>query len=549
MAASDPQRRNPRVWSRLSMQILLANLAGLIVLLAGVLVLDQMREGLIEARIANLRSQAELIAGVLEEAATYGAPVPTLDVPRASSVMSSLYLADKAARVRLFDAKGALITDSAILLDKVRVAPLQPIEQPHGFFERLQVTGAGVIENVRNLPPFRRRIGEYTRTIQEEVSLALQGEAVAGERVGSNGARLVSVSVPVQRVLAVLGVVTVESGDVDAIIAAERRALVPFILVAVLVTILSSTLLTIFIAQPIRKLARAAEHIRRGGQHRTMPNLSRRRDEIGDLSQAFEAMTAALYDRLGAIESFAADVAHEIKNPLTSIQSVVETLPSIEDPERRARLLKILQNDVQRLNRLITDISAYSRLDADLARSRAEPVEIGRLLRNVVDGYGHNKAENLVPVRLDVAANVPDLIYGSEDALARVFQNLIDNARTFSPKGGAVKARLEAASFDNAGVPKNVRVIVEDEGPGIPEDSLENIFTRFYTDRPRAESFGTHSGLGLAIAKQICTAHKGRIWAENKKCETAKEDDAEAGKNAACAGARFIVELPTDMRS
>jgi len=545
MAAADHQRRHPRAWSRLSAQILLANLAGLFVLLAGVLVLDQMREGLIEARIANLRSQAELIAGVLEEAATYGEPKPTLDVPRASSVMSSLYLADEAARVRLFDAKGALITDSAILLDKVRVGPLDPVPEPHGLAERMRARVWSFAQKVRELPPFKRHIAEYTRTIQEEVSLALLGEAVAGERIGENGERLVSVSVPVQRVVAVLGVVTVESGDVDAIIAAERRALVPFILVAVLVTLISSTLLTIFIAQPIRKLARTAEHIRRGGQHRTMPDLSNRRDEIGDLSRAFEAMTAALYDRLGAIESFAADVAHEIKNPLTSIQSVIETLPAIEDPERRARLLKILQNDVQRLNRLITDISAYSRLDVDLARTRAGPIDLPRLLTDIVAGYGKKHAKSEVPVTLDIAMKTPNIIYGSEDALARVFQNLIDNARTFSPKGAKVHVRLEPRNVDGADKSEIVRIIIEDEGPGIPEQSLENIFTRFYTDRPEGEHFGSHSGLGLAIARQICTAHKGRIWAENKT--KLSEDNPEDG--TVVTGARFVVELPTDMRS
>ncbi len=544
MTTQAPHRRHPRAWSRLSAQILLANLAGLFVLLAGVLVLDQMREGLIEARIANLRSQAELIAGVLEEAATYGEPTPTLDVPRASSVMSSLYLADQATRVRLFDAQGGIVADSAILLDRVRVDPLAPLPKPHGMIERAQAAMIQFVDTVRDLPPFKRSIGDYTRTISEEVSLALLGEAVAGERIGGNGKRLVSVSVPVQRVVAVLGVVTVESGDVDAIIAAERRALVPFILVAVLVTLLSSALLTIFIARPIRKLARAAEHIRRGGPHRTMPDLSGRRDEIGDLSLAFEAMTAALYDRLGAIESFAADVAHEIKNPLTSIQSVVETLPAIKDPAQRAKLLKILQNDVQRLNRMITDISAYSRLDADLARRRAEPVDVRKLLGNIVSGYGHGTRVN-TPVVLDIAPQTPEIIYGSEDALARVFQNLIDNARTFSPKGGKVHVRLEPGVHNDADEFGTVRIIVEDQGPGVPEESLDNIFKRFYTDRPKSENFGAHSGLGLAIARQICTAHKGRIWAENRQTPSAQNGADQAGPT----GARFVVELPTDMRT
>ncbi len=524
-----------RIWSRLPAQILLANLAGLAVLLAGVLVLDQMREGLIEARIANLRSQAELIAGVLEEAATRGAPSPALDVERARSVMSGLYLADEASRVRLFDAKGALIADSAILFDRVKVKPLKPVERPGGLGARLAGAWSKMTKILAKLPPFNRRIGAHTRSLQEEVSLALSGEAVAGERLGRNGERLVSVSVPVQRVVAVLGVVTVESSDVDAIIAAERRALVPFILVAVLVTLLSSLLLTLFIARPIRKLARVAHQIRRGGPRRALPELSRRHDEIGDLSQAFEAMTKALYDRLGAIESFAADVAHEIKNPLTSIQSAVETLPGVKDSKKRGQLLKVLRNDVQRLNRLITDISASSRLDADLARTRAEPVDLPLLLNTIIASYEHTNSSN-VQVQLKIEPGAPGIVYGAEEALARVFRNLIDNAITFSPKGGQVLVRLSAAKHAGQTM---ARIDVEDEGPGIPPENLESIFKRFYTDRPQQESFGAHSGLGLAIARQICSAHRGRIWAHNR---------APDGHNAkgTRTGAIFSVELPAE---
>ena len=530
MAASAKPRQ--RIWSRLPAQILLANLAGLVVLLAGVLVLDQMREGLIEARIANLRSQAELIAGVLEEAATRGAPSPAMDIERARSVMSGLYLTDEAARVRLFDAKGALIADSAILFDRVRVKPLKPVKKPDKLRARTAASWTRLARAIGRLPPFNRRFGARTRSLQEEVSLALSGEAVAGERLGRNGERLVSVSVPVQRVVAVLGVVTVESSDVDAIIAAERRALVPFILVAVLVTLLSSLLLTLFIARPIRKLARVAHQIRRGGPRRALPELSRRHDEIGDLSQAFEAMTNALYDRLGAIESFAADVAHEIKNPLTSIQSAIETLPGVKDSKRRAKLLKILHDDVKRLNRLITDISASSRLDADLARTRAEPVDLPRLLKTIVAGYQHETPGH-VQVVLKIAPDAPGIIYGAEEALARVFRNLIDNAITFSPKGGVVQVRL---SRSDASGETMARIDVEDQGPGIPPENLESIFKRFYTDRAQKDGFGSHSGLGLAIARQICTAHRGRIWAQNRALGTPQ--------GSANTGAIFTVELP-----
>ncbi|VAV89743.1 Sensor histidine kinase ChvG, partial [hydrothermal vent metagenome] len=312
-------RKRKRRWalgfSRLSRQILLANMAGLLVLVAGVLVLDQMREGLIDARIANLRAQGELIAGVLEETATVGAPTPKMDANRARSVMNGLFLSDAAARVQLFDARGQMITDSDILRDQVRVDPLDPVVDQTSFRTRLSrwLSSAGRFVVEHN--PFAQNQRLPRRTRSEEIATALLGEAVAGERVDENGERVVSVSVPVQHVVAVLGVVTIESSDVNAIIAAEREALIPFIIVAVLVTLASSLTLTFLIARPIRSLALAADRIRRGGVRRSsIPDLSSRRDEIGDLSKSLESMTSALYERLDAIESFAADVSHEIKN-------------------------------------------------------------------------------------------------------------------------------------------------------------------------------------------------------------------------------------------
>ncbi len=530
-AARTPARtaRKRRAFSRLSMQILLANLTGLLVLLTGVLVLGEMREGLIDARIANLRSQAELIANVLEDAATTGAPTPRLDAARARSVLSGLSLADDAARVRLFDAKGALIADSLVLRDRVRVHPLSPVQKPDSWRNKALKAFDATLRWVKAQPPFKKQAPARLRSIAEEVSLALSGEVVAGERRGEEGVRLVSVSVPVQRVAAVLGVISVDSSDVDAIIAAERRALLPFVIVAALVTLLSTLLVTIMIARPIRKLAIAADQIRHGGSRRAIPNLSARGDEIGDLSQSLEAMTDALYERLDAIESFAADVSHEIKNPLTSIQSAVETLARIDDPVRRKRLLHVLQNDVQRMNRLITDIAISSRLDANLARARAEPVDIGLLLKDIIATYKPAASAGAKPkpppIKLEGVPSEPIIVYGAESALARVFRNLIDNALSFSPKGGVVRITLEQ---DETTTPPNLRIIVDDNGPGIPPENLESVFQRFYTDRPQKSRADTHSGLGLAIVRQIINAHRGRIEAQNRDK----------------GGARFTVELP-----
>ncbi len=537
-ATTTPDPKRSRTWgvSRLSRQILIANLSGLLVLVIGVLVLDEMRQGLIDARIANLRAQGELIAGVLEETSTVGSPIPRMDSERARTVMNGLFLSDAAARVQLFDEHGGMITDSNILRDQVRVDPLSPVRDEASFRKKLSDWLAMSGRYMAQFNPFSQNNSQIIRTRAEEVGFALLGETVAGERIDENGERVVSVSVPVQHVIAVLGVVTVESNDVSEIVAAERRALLPFIIVAILVTMMSSIMLTVLIARPIRSLAEAADRVRRsGGRQVNIPDMSSRRDEIGDLSKSLKSMTSALYERLGAIESFAADVSHEIKNPLTSIRSAVETLPNAKNAAARQKLLSILNSDVSRLDRLITDISASSRLDIDLARARAEPIDLPLFTRDILSIYQGLPAAKTVSIQFELAPGAPQILYGVEEPLARVLQNLIDNAITFSPKKGIVIVRLGARGEIEDRTESNpiARIEIEDQGPGIPPDNLETVFHRFYTDRPKGQKFGTHSGLGLAIVRQIVSAHKGRIWAENI-IDT-------AGK---ITGARFVVELP-----
>lgn len=496
----------------------------------GVLVLDGMRQGLIDARIANLRAQGELIAGVLEETATFGSPTPQMDPDRARVVMNGLFLSDGAARVQLFDQFGTMITDSNILRDQVRIDPLPPIGEGVTFRAKLSRWLTKTAQLFKQINPFSRSKQLPRRTRLEEVTTALLGETVAGERIDENEERVVSVSVPVQHVVAVLGVVTVESNDVDEIIAAERQALIPFIVVAVLVTLASSLTLTLVIARPIRSLALAADRIRRGRVRRaSIPDFSSRRDEIGDLSKSLESMTNALYDRLDAIESFAADVSHEIKNPLTSMRSAVETLPLAKNAAARKKLLKILNSDVSRLDRLISDISSSSRLDIDLARARAEPIDLPLFIIDIIDIYNNMKLEKPVRIQFEPALLVPRILYGAEQPLARVLQNLIDNAITFSPINGLITIRL--TKEDESAI-----LEIEDQGTGILQENLETVFQRFYTDRPKGQKFGTHSGLGLSIVRQIVTAHKGTIHAKNVI-------DAQ-GK---IAGARFVVQLPLNL--
>jgi len=531
--AAGVRQGRPLAFSALTRTILLFNLAGLIILVVGALILNEMRRGLIEARIGSLRGQGELIANVLVEDATLGEPVAQLDAEAARDVLSGLYVPDF-ARVRLFTIDGALIADSWRYSDRVNVRALPPIGE-RGAFNldpgALEKAFEGALR--ASVDPLRERRLTRNLTLEQEVAEAIaSGEAVPAERIDEDGERVISVSLPVQRVSAVLGVLTLEASDVDDIVAAERRALIPFILVAVVVTILTSLLLTLFIARPLRRLALAADQVRRAGPRRAaIPDLSGRRDDIGDLSAALKAMTEALYERIDAIERFAADVSHEIKNPLTSIRSAVETLPAIKDPDSRAKLLDVLKSDVGRLDRLITDISRASRLDAELAREQGRPVDLKAMLADIADLYEAVRKDGEARIAFVDEAEGPVRVIALEGLLGQVFRNLLDNARTFSPPDGAITLRLADDGAIEGG--RAAVVTVEDEGPGVPPGNLETIFERFYTERPPGAAFGGHSGLGLSIARQIVEGHGGRIRAENR-----------AGPDGAVCGARFHVLLP-----
>jgi two-component system sensor histidine kinase ChvG len=351
---------------------------------------------------------------------------------------------------------------------------------------------------------------------------------VAGVRRGEDGVRVVSVSIPIQHVQAVLGVLTLEARDVDAIIARERAELMPFILIAIGVTLASSLLLTRMIAQPVRRLSRAADSVRLSRARAiSLPDLAARKDELGDLTRSLQDMTDALSERMDAIESFAADVAHEIRNPLTSLRSAVETLDLITEPAARERLLGILKNDVQRLDRLVTDISNASRLDAELSRDQPKIVDLERLVADIIALYQAASKPGQVTVRFDGAGGLEHArVLGREGPLGQIFRNLIDNARSFSPPGGEVVVSLQR---DHG----RIIATVSDTGPGIPPENLETVFERFYTSRPKGAAFGGNSGLGLSIARQIAEAHGGSLQARNR-----------AGEGGKVAGAEFTLSLP-----
>lgn len=527
------------MFSRLARVIFLSNLIGLAILVFGSLALNQYTAELIKARLENLQSQASLITSVMGETATgYGAGAQ-LDVDRARSFLDQVNLAP-GWRVRLYGKDGRLLADHDSQSDVISVEPLKPIKGDEGganiavrLWSAIRVKTSGMLHAL----PWRvHRRTTLRRDLPGDIRRALGGEIVGGERYDSGDNLIVSISLPVTRVQEILGAVTLESSDVEDIIASERRALTPFIGLAILAALLSSIALTISIVQPLRQLARAAEIVGKSSTRRgDIPNFSNRGDEIGDLSVVLSDMTTGLYSRIDDIANFAADVAHEIKNPLTSLRSASDTLKHVKTAEQRDKLIEIIQSDVIRMDRLITDISRASKVDAGLARETAQSIKVYDILEHITEFYQQTRSGESASVQLDTPPKTTEdaalYIRAFETPFAQVLRNLIDNALTFSPIDGTVKVSAHA---ENGVKARTVVIHVEDEGPGIPADSLETIFERFYTERPKGAQFGSHSGLGLAISRQIITAHSGAIHAENRV------------EDGVIKGARFVIRLPQD---
>jgi two-component system sensor histidine kinase ChvG len=546
-------------FSSLTRRIVSLNLAGLVALVASILYLSQFRAGLIDARAQSLLVQAEIIAGAIAASATvqtnaitvdperlldlklgdsYGGTddYSPLDFPinpeRVAPVLLTLISPTK-TRARIFDPNGSLLLDSRDL-ETVLSYPLPPPSQKPGLLERA-LTSVRIWLNRGDLPLYRE-LGPGGGRSYEEVAGALQGQKRSMVRVNSRGEVIVSVAVPVLRSRAIHGalMLSTQGDDIDQMVTAERLAILKVGGVAAAVMIMLSLLLASTIAGPVRRLADSAERVRRRTKSRVeIPDFTRRRDEIGHLSGALRDMTGALYSRIEAIEMFAADVAHELKNPLTSLRSAVETLPLARNETSRARLLEVIEHDVKRLDRLISDISDASRLDAELQRHDAAPVDLRRLLTTLASVANETKLGHDVAVETRFEGRSPTdnlAVTGHDSRLGQVISNLLSNAQSFSEPGSKVRLICRRARSE-------VEIVVDDDGPGIRDDALERIFERFYTDRPH-QGFGQNSGLGLSISKQIIEAHGGRIWAENR----AGPPDADGAPTV--AGARFVVRLP-----
>jgi len=515
-----PRRRLTRFGgSRLGGLILALNLLSLLILLGGALALNEWSTGLIKTRQQSLLGQAELLAKVLsDEDYTRGEPIPELNPTQSAKVLIDRFV-PAGQRARIFDRDGVLIADSFDVSDTIEGEPLPPA-RPAG-------TPAPSDEKDRRAAETLERANA---ALGDEILAALAGDPQATVRRSENGKRVVSVSLPIRHVQQVLGVLTLEASDVDQILGAQRRALVPFALVALGVNLFASLLLHLFVARPVMRLSAAADQVRlQRARAISLPDLEDRKDEIGDLARSLETMTRTLSDRMDAIEAFAADVSHEIKNPLTSIRSALETLDLVKDQDKRDRLTTVLQQDVRRLDRLITDISNASRLDAELSRDRPRPVDLGVLLTDIVGVYETTSKPGEAPVTLGLAVDAAARVMGRDGPLGQVFRNLIDNARSFSPEGATVRVSVRRDDAD--ALP--LHVCIEDDGPGIPPENLETVFERFYTSRPRGAAFGSNSGLGLSIVRQIVEAHGGTVTATNRT-------DA----SGAVQGARFEVALP-----
>ena len=517
--------------SRIARLIFASNLAGILVLVVGSLVLNEMRVGLIKARKDSLATQGNLIVSVLAQGATVGDPEPALEGQRARRILKRLELPSTVS-ARLYDRQGNLVGDYALLSDKVKDQALPDIEKPNPFTSAANGISNTIDSVSRSLQSRAGKSLFQPLTLDQELALALRGEVVAGERFTDDGQRIVSVSVPVKRVSAVVGILTLEASDVAEIVRRERAALLPFMLVAIAVSLMSASLLTYMIARPLRRLSLAADRVRTGAAEKLeLPSITKRQDEIGELAGSLEAMTAALFDRIVANEAFAADVAHELKNPLTSIRSAVETSERVTDPVAQEKLRKVIASDVRRLDRLITDISNASRLEAEVARQPNERFDLSKLLTELAETYDAIRDDGDPHVSFRIEEGTESIeVMGREGPLGQVFRNLIENARSFSPPNGKVMITSQGVKADGRDW---IETLVEDEGPGIPPDKLEKIFNRFYTDRPKGTKFGLNSGLGLSIVLQIIETHRGSVEASNRM-------DGDGN----ITGARFTVRIP-----
>lgn len=520
--------------SPLTLRILAVNVMALVLLAVGLLFLDRYQLTLIDSELGNLGVEAELMADAIGLGAVENndVDVPALSLDASRTILQRMVRPVR-ARAQMFGPDGQLLLDSSLAIRpdgqvSVLALPGGDDEGPLSVFTKIYDWIFNSLPR-RDAYPLYHSALLMNATNLAEGARALSGDGASAVYRTPDGRLVFNVAVPIQNYRQVLGVLMLShnSAESDEALRRVRLNILLIFLGSLGITVLLSLYLAGTIARPIRRLAAAAEKTRLGETRLHIPDFTKRGDEIGDLSGALRAMTDALWQRLEAIERFAADVAHEIKNPLTSLRSAVETAARVQDPARQRQLLGIVLHDVKRLDRLISDISGASRLDAELARAAPEPVDIGGLLTALVEvHHATREPGDLSPeLMLEIDPTAKLQVLAIEDRLMQVFQNLIANAVSFSPSGSVIRIVVVR-------IAGQVRVAIEDDGPGIPPDKAEAIFERFYSERPSGETFGTHSGLGLSISRQIITAHRGQIKAENR-----------LDQDGRVLGARFTVTL------
>lgn len=532
-----PASRRSLWQSPLTRRILVLNIMALLVPVLGLLYLPTYRDSLLQSELELLKTEGSLFSGALAASGVVTGPLGDEKLVPEISRQTIRRLVDVSkTRARLFTPDGTLIADSFLLSGPggiVTVTPLPPLDPDAGVMWKW-VSGAydwvfDRLPNSRILQPYQEAAVQNAADYQEVVK-AMDGDSATFVRDAGKGKMILSAAVPVQRYRQVLGalLLTKQGDDIEGTLRDTRLTILGVSGIALGVTVLLSLYLASTIALPIHRLADAADRVRRAkGRQKAIPDLSARGDEIGDLSGALRDMTEAVWRRMDAIEGFAADVAHEIKNPLTSLRSAVETVARVEDPLQQKKLMSIILDDVQRLDRLISDISDASRVDAEMSRAEAEPVKLRDLVLAIADIHAVTGKESAPRVKTHLPDEDDLAVLGTEGRLGQVMRNLVANAISFSPPQGTIVLAARR-------VGRQVALTVDDEGPGIPPDKLAAIFERFYSERPKGEKFGTHSGLGLSISKQIVEAYGGALRADNR-----------VDAKGQILGARFTVTLLT----
>ena len=529
-AKKHKMKRKSRFISPLTIRIMLVNIFALIFLGVGILYVDQVQKTLMQSRI---------MAGALGESATENPDATILLIEPAKNILTRLVGVTN-IRTRYFDLNNELLIDSRDFdINRVEV---EDIMSKQLGVDNIWELASGKVRILLDKIQKRDALEKYYEVENEmatdypEVLEAIDGEISSRIRRLDEDLDIITVAVPIQRFRRVLGalMVSTDTGDVYDAVQNVRMTIIQFFCASLIITLLVSLFLAKTIVRPILRLARSADTISLGGKS-NIPDLSFRNDEIGDLSRSFRDMTMVLEKQIDAVANFAADVSHELKNPITSMRSAIETMDYAKTEEDTKKLKAIIGQDVKRLDRLISDISDISRLDAEMSHAKMKQVNLTMLLQTMVNIYLSTQKNNIPNIIMEFKkrrfklknGNIsPYFVRGLDGQLSQVIRNLIDNAISFSKINGKIWIKMKRQN-------NMVEIVVEDEGIGIPENKLVNIFDRFYSERPKGEAFGKHSGLGLNICKQVVNAHGGEIYAANRY-----------NKSNNIIGARFVVLLP-----